>query len=115
MSTKCTIDHANEPDDFHTFYECGDDDNIYIEIVNCKFFETRYSEYHKGIVTSMAIPGRVWNKIVRKGERKSWGGEDFDNPKTKEQRSKDYLESAEEFMLSLKSMKNKGKIDGTID
>ena len=95
MSTKCTIDHGPDnyykkktPDgvDYHFYHECMDDDNVYLQLRNPVFFEL-----DKDYVT-LSIPGKLWNHLVRLGEQISWGGEDFDNPKSPEQRKKEFEE-----------------------
>lgn len=32
MSTKITVAHAREPIDFHLYQECGDDENLHLEV-----------------------------------------------------------------------------------
>ncbi len=32
MSTKITVAHAREPVDFHLYQECGDEDNLHLEV-----------------------------------------------------------------------------------
>lgn len=115
MSTKCTIDcdnwneyqsrskypKAQRPEvniPFHAYYECGDEDNIYLELSQNQLEELR------GGRLTIKIPGTLWNRFVRIGELKSWGGEDFFNPKTPEQRSKEFAEGLEDFCSSLEEM-----------
>lgn len=52
----------------------------------------------------IAIPGKLYNFLIRRGELKSWGGEDFDNPKTQEQRDKEFEEGIEESIAMLGQM-----------
>lgn len=97
MSTKSTILHG---DRFHCYHECMDDDNIYIEIENPDQVEVR--TWGGKTYATLAIPARVWNLIVRKGELESWSGENFENPRTQEQRQKDWTEAFEANLEALK-------------
>lgn len=103
MSTKCTIDCNNEkafPNrprvdiDFHAFYECLDEDNVYLQLSL-----QQLEEIANGRVT-IKIPGQLWNRLVGIGALTSWGGEDFFNPKTPEERSKEMSDSINEFIES---------------
>lgn len=108
MSTKCTIDcdHENysregrpavanaESLDWHLYYECLDEDNVYLRLSL-----QQLEEIANGRVT-IRIPGQLWNRLVGIGALTSWGGEDFFNPKTPEERSKEMSDSINEFIES---------------
>lgn len=115
MSTKCTIDHGpnntykpDQPEgvDYHLFYECLDYDNIYLEIVDPPFVQTKLSKWHGDkLVTTIAIPGKLWNHIVRLGELKPWGGEEtFENPRSEEQRTKNLNDGVLQSIEMLEGM-----------
>lgn len=116
MSTKCTIDCDNwnqyqskqkypkglRPEvglDFHLYYECGDEDNIYLKL------PVGQLTLENNNMLTIAIPGKLWNRLVRLGELKSWGGEDFFNPKTPEERSNAATEEMGFFLEHLEEMK----------
>lgn len=110
MSTKCTIDHGPnnrlKPDqppniDYHIYYECLDEDNIYLELRDCPDIQV------SGSKATIAIPGRLWNHLVRLGELKSWGGEDFSNPKTQEQRNQEFKDGMDQTLAMLEEFKRK--------
>ena len=117
MSTKCTIDHGPDnywkrptPEglDYHIYYECLDDDNIYLELYDAPYIQTELLGPHnkpQKLRTTIGIPGKLWNHIVRLGELKSWGGEDFDNPKRPEQRSKEFEDGLNNTLAMLESFK----------
>ena len=104
MSTKCTITHG---DNFHMFYECLDDDNVYLEIDNADYVEI--SKYNNVTHSVMSIPLTVWNKLVEHGKLKSWSGETPENPRTQEERNKDFEEGLLDTIGFLNSINKESK------
>ena len=105
MSLKCTILALEGA---HVFWTCLDDDNIYIEIENPDSFEL-YKRYNKIPTGVMSIPGKILNKIIENGKLKSWSGEDFDHPKTQEERNKEFQEGIEQTIEMLEAMNKQKK------
>lgn len=61
------------------------------------FLSSSWKKIANGRVT-LRIPGQLWNRLVGLGALTSWGGEDFFNPKTEEQRSKEMSDNINEFI-----------------
>jgi hypothetical protein len=112
MSTKCSIDYGPRKDgpenlqdvDFHLFYECFDNENVYLKIRGADL------ELSNGYAT-ISIPGKLWNHLVRRGELKSADGDDFDNMPSKEEQEKRFSEGIESTTNWLASLRLKKEND----
>jgi len=114
MSTKCSIFSGDKPKNVHVFWECLDDDNIYLELENPDYFHVETFKIKEETITqvTLAIPGVIWNQIVKHGKQKSWGGEKFEKPLTPKQRSKKYSDNMKIVTKKLAKAANEYKQNG---